>query len=78
KVPPTPKMVQAKIPSSQKEELIETPNKKLIEFLEKQELKAQAGNLKKDAIWFYLGNNDIGEAGAMELARVLKDNSTLT
>lgn len=78
KAPPTPKMVQAKIPSSQKVELTKTPNEKLIEFLEKQELKAQADNLKKDATSLNLWNNNIGDAGTTELARVLKDNSTLT
>ncbi|MGI4752204.1 MAG: hypothetical protein ACRYE8_00550, partial [Janthinobacterium lividum] len=78
KSPPTPKIVQAKIPSSQKVELIKTQNEKLIEFLEKRELKAQADNLKKDATSLNLWHNKIGEAGAMELVRVLKDNSTLT
>ncbi|MCC8370826.1 MAG: hypothetical protein LN566_05785 [Rickettsia endosymbiont of Stiretrus anchorago] len=78
KAPPTPKIVQAKIPSSQKVELTKTPNEKLIEFLEKRELKTQANNLRKDATRLYLSSNDIGEAGATELARVLKDNSTLT
>ena len=47
KAPPTPKIVPIKIPSSQKVELTKTPNEKLIEFLEKRELKAQADNLKK-------------------------------
>ncbi|MGI4752495.1 MAG: hypothetical protein ACRYE8_02045, partial [Janthinobacterium lividum] len=78
KAPPTPKIVPAKIPSSQKVELTKTPHENLIEFLEKRELKAQADNLKKDATRLYLSSNNIGEAGARELARVLKDNSTLT
>ena len=47
KAPPTPKIVPTKIPYSQKVELTKTPNEKLIEFLEKRELKAQADNLKK-------------------------------
>ena len=54
-----------------------TPHENLIEFLEKRELKAQADNLRKDAKSLYLWNNNIGEAGATELARALKDNSTL-
>jgi tetratricopeptide (TPR) repeat protein len=76
--PSTPKIVQAKIPSSQKVELIKTPNEKLIEFLEERGLNWQADSLRKDATSLYFSFNKIGEAGAREIARVLKDNSTLT
>ncbi|MCC8370771.1 MAG: ribonuclease inhibitor [Rickettsia endosymbiont of Stiretrus anchorago] len=78
KAPPTPKIVQTKIPSSQKVELIKTPHENLIEFLEERGLKAQADNLRKDATKLDLFNKKIGDAGATKLAEMLKDNSTLT
>ncbi|WP_121543149.1 leucine-rich repeat domain-containing protein [Candidatus Rickettsia colombianensi] len=51
--------------------------KELIEFLERSGLKEEADNLRKGGTTLDLSANNIGDAGAREIAKALKANNSL-